>query len=220
MFCGDVTSTAYVCLECWKRILWISPEHCCIICGQPFRYKIYDICEECLLSPPSYDKAVEVFLYNEFSKAPILNFKHKDATYLAEIFAQLIFRNIKNYIEKYDVIYPVPIHRRKLIKRMYNQSGLLAKELSKLAHIPYDPLNLEKIKITLPQEGLSRDTRLRNVVGSFGISKNVNGKSIILVDDVITTGATANECAKILKSHGAKKVFVAAIAKVTKSSFV
>lgn len=221
IFCGEITGSTDVCLNCWKRVTWISQERCCNICGQPFKYKMHDICKECLLDPPLYDKAISVFLYNNFSKTPILNLKNRDATYLAATFSSLIFRNIKKYINAYDMICPVPIHRKKFMKRMYNQSGLLALELSKLCNLRYDPLILEKTKQTLAQEGLSRELRLKNVVGSFSVINKecINGKSIILVDDVITTGATVNECAKELKAAGANKVLVATIAKVVVHKF-
>jgi ComF family protein len=117
-----------------------------------------------------------------------------------------------------DMILPVPIHFMKRIKRKYNQSELLAMELTKLSGIPYEPRILKKIKPTPQQEGLSRGIRLKNVRGSFGADEKysdlLRGKKIILADDVLTTGATANECAKVLKKYGAAEVTVLTVARV------
>jgi ComF family protein len=148
----------------------------------------------------------------------LLKFKHGDATYMARQLAAWIYRAAETEIKKSDIIIPVPIHFLKRIKRKYNQSELLAMELSKLSGVLYEPRILRKIKSTVQQEGLSRKKRLKNVKGSFGVqaaySHLLEGKKVILADDVMTTGATANECSKVLKKHGATEVTVLTVARV------
>lgn len=206
-----------VCHECWRKIYWISRHSSCEICGAPMQYKLHKICDQCMLDPPIYDKAISVYKYDDFSKRPILSLKNHDATYLSKVFAKWIYRLAKDEICSSDIIIPVPIHVKKLQKRMYNQSYLIARDLQKLSKVPVNAFVLEKSKNTLPQEGLTREMRLKNVVESFSINDKikqiVNGNSVILVDDVITTGATANECSRILKENGAKSVILLTIAK-------
>ncbi|MBQ7674395.1 MAG: ComF family protein, partial [Alphaproteobacteria bacterium] len=167
---------------------------------------------------PYFDKAISVFVYNEFSKQIILRFKHSDATYLYEQLASWMYRSATSEITNADIIIPVPIHFLKRLKRKYNQSELLAQEVSQLSGIKYEPRILMKIKKTLPQEGLSGKERRKNIVGSFGIDENfkdlIVDKNIVLIDDVFTTGATVNECSKVLKKFGAKTITVVTLARV------
>lgn len=212
IFCGNYGEE--ICTQCWNKVYWFSNAHCCDICGAPMQYKLDCVCKNCTIKRPIFDKAISIFEYTEFSKFPILRLKNNDATYLVDIFARLITRSLKSIVTGNEIIIPIPLHRKKLMKRRYNQSALLAKKIAKLLNMKYRPLLLEKITNTLPQEGLNRDARLRNVVGSFNIHKRIDNVSIILIDDVMTTGATADECSKILKQNGAKRVTVATIAKV------
>lgn len=216
MFCGKLADFD-VCEECWKKTIWIT-EPVCEICGQPFETSYEPICKSCMLRKPNYDLARAVFSYDEFSKSAILNFKNKDATYLAKTFADWIKNRYGGIITDTDIIIPVPIHKSKLFIRLYNQAAILAKRLSKISQKEFNPLILEKQKRTPSQEGLSRETRLKNLIGAFSINEKyapqIKNKNILLIDDVLTTGATVNECAKMLKSASAKKVFVITIAKV------
>ena len=220
MFCGGFTGNADICIICWKRIKWISQSSTCCVCGAPMKYKIYEKCAVCVEKTPEYDKAVSVFEYDEFSKRAIINLKHNDSTYLAKMLAGLMYRTLVQSRLAYDVITIVPMCRNKLIKRMYNQSALLARYVSKMSGVHVDYHILEKIRDTLPQEGLSSELRMMNLVGAFIVREKkrqiIHNKSILLIDDVITTGATVNECAKVLKNAGAKQVNVLTIAKTIK----
>lgn len=222
MFCMEFTGNADICITCWMKIKWISQSSACCICGAPMRYKIYEKCTPCIENTPIYDKAVSVFEYDEFSKRAIINLKHNDSTYLAKTFAGLMYRDFVQARLTCDVITIVPMYRNKLLKRMYNQSALLARYISKMSNIHLDPHMIEKIKNTLPQEGLSSELRMKNLHGAFIVREKkkplIQNKSILLIDDVITTGSTANECAKVLKHAGAKQVSVLTIAKTIKQS--
>ncbi|MDR1560919.1 MAG: ComF family protein, partial [Holosporaceae bacterium] len=209
--CKNFVETEGLCPECWKKIKWISNPKC-KICGIPFEIDVEAICPFCLKKKPYFDRAVSVFNYDNFSKRLILKFKYEDVTYISKKLANWMYRVSENDIKNADIIVPVPIHFIKRLKRKYNQSELLAMELEKLSNIIYEPRILKKIKRTNQQEGLSREKRLKNVKGSFGIDQNyaeiLHSKTVVLVDDVLTTGATVNECAKVLKQAGATKVIV------------
>ncbi|MDR3187296.1 MAG: ComF family protein [Holosporaceae bacterium] len=215
--CGNFVDSEGLCSDCWKHIKWISDPKC-KICGTPFEIDLDAICPNCLRKRPHFDKAIAAFKYDDFSRSMILKFKHWDTTYIAEKLGHWMYGACAKDMADADIIVPVPIHFLKRLKRQYNQSELLGMELQKLSGIPYEPRILKKIKRTDPQEGLSRERRLRNVRGSFGVDENyvplVDGKSVILVDDVLTTGSTANECSRVLKKHNAAKVIVVTVARV------
>ena len=147
--------------------------------------------------------------YNRFIKDKIHDFKFNDKSYLYRPFGELLLETIKRYSidNDIDVIYYVPLHRRKKVSRGYNQSQLLASYLSKALSIPLSH-NLIKIKPTKDQHSLNRTQRQTNLKNSFRLKdgQDLRGKNILLIDDLITTGATLDECAKVLKDKGANKV--------------
>jgi ComF family protein len=214
--CSALVDSEGLCTKCWTNISWIS-EPKCKICGNPFDVNVDAICASCSAEKPHFDNAASVFRYDDFSRGIILKFKHLDATHMAKRLASWMYRAAEREVQHADVITTVPIHMWKRIRRKYNQSELLASEISKISGVHYEPRILEKTKNTKQQEGLSRKHRMKNVVGSFGINEKyknfVKNKNIILVDDVFTTGATVNECSAILKMHEAKNVTVVTIAK-------
>ncbi|MDR2646293.1 MAG: ComF family protein [Holosporaceae bacterium] len=216
--CGKIVDTEGLCLECWKKIKWISDPKC-RICGAPFEIDVDALCFQCIKKKPHFDQAISVFEYDNFSKGIILKFKHRDVTHICRQLVAWLWRASQDIIKDYDIIVPVPIHFLKRLKRKYNQSELLAKKLETLSGITYEPRILRKEKQTQQQEGLSRNARLKNVKGSFGINPKyanlLRDKNVILVDDVLTTGATANECSRNLKKYGAKKVTILTIARVS-----
>lgn len=219
--CDTFTATNGICVDCWKHIKWIS-EPKCAICGLPFTIPLQNICAECSKKHPYFDTAVSVFSYDNFSKKMILQFKNGDCTYMAWQFAQWMYRVGQGNLIDADMIIPVPISLFKRFRRRYNQAELLAMELSKLSGVTYEPRILRKVKSTLPQEGLSRLSRLKNLAGSFGVSEKykslLKDKNVVIVDDVMTTGTTVNECAKILKKYGCRYVSVLTIARVILNS--
>ena len=216
--CHEFTDHEGLCNRCWSKIKWISHPHC-DVCGTPLQLGV-QLCEECRQQRNKYffDKAVSVFLYDDFSKRMILRMKDEDETYLAPILSIWLFRIIQDFVNDIDYIIPVPTDFFRRMSRKYNPPELLARELSQLANIVYEPRFLKKKTTFVRQKQLTRRERLKNLSESFAIDEKFDAflqdKRILLIDDVITTGATANECSKILKKHGAAKVYVATVAKV------
>jgi ComF family protein len=214
--CKEITlEDSLLCHSCWQKFKFISPPFC-NACGFPFAFEIENnaLCGKCIKSPPRYNQARYLFKYDESSKKLIHALKYNDQTYLARIFAKLLFNSYKQDILKYDVIAPVPMHWLKRMFRMYNQAMLLAQEISSISGLPVINDNLQKVRWTKAQSSLDKNARLSNLQGSFKV-KNPDffkGKKVILVDDVLTTGATVKECAKLLKKSGASQIMVLTIA--------
>jgi len=210
--CGNFLEKTGLCNSCWNEIKWIS-EPKCEICGQPLEQ---ETCNYCIGNQNYFDKAVSVIVYEGLARQMILKFKDSDFSIYSSIFAQWMNRVIQEFSDEIDLLVSVPISRKRRLKRKYNQSELLCRELRDLSKLNYEPRILKKIKETPSQKSLNRETRLKNLQNSFAIDQNFQLKNrvILLIDDVITTGATANTCAKLLKEAGAKKVYVATLARV------
>jgi len=166
---------------------------------------------------PAFTEARAVFRYDEKSKAQVLALKYYDKTQLAPVFGAWLARAGKAYIEKAQVILPVPLHYRRLLMRRYNQAALLAQALAAHCTIPVMPNILQRKRATPPQLGLTRRQREDNVRGAFYVPKEkretLKSKAVLLVDDVMTTGATLNACARTLHDAGARDVYVLTLAR-------
>lgn len=210
-----------LCTECWNNIDFIT-DPLCDCCGIPFEYKVEGevLCGECILNRPVYNKSRTVFDYNDNSRKLITRFKYADKIHACNSFAKWMQRAGSEIIKNSDLIVPVPLHRIRLFTRRYNQSALLAGALGKLCGLPVYQRMLVRRKYTTPQAGLTRTQRIKNVRYAFAVNKKLshmlNGKNVILVDDVITTGATIDACAKTLLKGGAASVNVLTIAKTIK----
>lgn len=161
-------------------------------------------------------KCRSLFAYDGSVKDAIHNLKYNERLDLVRYFGNELCRGAKE-IGQFDLIAPVPLHRKRLAARGFNQSALLARKLGKLLSIPTDLDSLRRVKNIDPQVGMERDERIKNVKGAFGvISKRVqkiSERNILLIDDVLTTGATVNECSKVLIKSGAESVRVLTIAR-------
>ncbi|WP_032113052.1 ComF family protein [Candidatus Paracaedibacter symbiosus] len=219
--CGDhANSTNQLCGPCWKNLEFITTPFC-ERCGHPFVVEqSHLICGDCLHQPPLFAAGRAAFRYDSLIRDLILKLKHGDATYLAKPLGLWLARSGKDLLLKSDVIIPVPLHRWRLFKRRYNQATLLGRELSRHSGVPLLTNILQRRKNTESQHGKSRKARAANVKSVFKIdSKDIallKKKSILLVDDVWTTGATLEACIKSLKRAGAKDVYVLTLARVVK----
>lgn len=164
-----------------------------------------------------FDESAYIFKYEGQIRNMLLDFKFNNKPYLYKTFASIIIRlqNIYDFINKYDFIIPVPIHRKRYNERGYNQSELLAKEIvKKFQNIELKKEILIKIKNNIAQSTLNKTERELNVKGAYVIKNNlvIKDKKVLLIDDIYTTGNTANECAKMLKLNGAREIGVFTIA--------
>ncbi|MCT4552537.1 MAG: ComF family protein [Alphaproteobacteria bacterium] len=214
-----------ICHKCIKNFKYIEAPFC-EICSQPFYYDQNEIsikekkkitCGNCQRKKPNYDKAISVFKYNFASKKIILPLKHGDKTSYSKIIAKIIFNRFQKIINENDLITPTPIHKKRYSKRKYNQALLIANEVANLSKKKIIRDGLIRYNFKTSQGRLSTKQRIKNVSNSFKINDNEKNKfkdkNVILIDDVIATGATINECAKALKKAGAKKVIAISFAK-------
>ncbi len=218
---APVAEQGNFCAACWGNLHFLS-HPACARCFHPFDYALGEgaLCGACMAELPPYDEARAVFAYNEASRPLVTRFKYADGTHAARTFARLLAAAGRDMITASDMIIPVPLHRRRLFARRYNQAALLANALAEESGVPCHPALLRRIRHIPPQAGLDRAGRKRNVKGAFALTPRgvemVAGKTVLLVDDVLTTGATLHECTKMLKKAGAAKVFVLTLAKTVK----
>jgi ComF family protein len=176
------------------------------------------LCAGCIIQPPVFAAARSAMLYDDASKRLVLGFKHGDRTHPARALAAWMQRAGAAFWPGADLIVPVPLHRWRLFRRRYNQAALLARALSDLAGTPLLPDALLRLRPTPAQGHLSRKERQANVAGAFAVNPHYKaalaGKTVVLIDDVLTTGATANECSEVLLKAGAKVVNVLTLARV------
>lgn len=219
--CGAVLADEDgLCPECFNEINFISQPYC-HKCGHPFETALRTgkmLCGSCLkkIKTPFRLSRAAVH-YDEASKNLLLAFKFMDKTDNAKTLAKwLNLAGQDIWKEGVDVIVPIPLHYTRLIKRRYNQSGLLASELTKLCHVPVDYTSVVRHKRTRPQVEFSGHERIKNVKGVFSVKhpEKIKNKRVVIIDDVMTTGSTLKECALALKAAGAKSVDTLTVARV------
>ena len=216
--CHTVVDTpGNLCADCFSKFTFITAPQC-DRCGLPLDTPVIDdlVCGACLKDPPAYDRARAAFVYDTASRPLVLKLKHGDRTDTAAHLARWLQRAGADLITRCDVIVPVPLHRWRLLMRTYNQAALLANRVGKLTGKPVSADALARIKRTPSQGGLDRTARRRNVAKAFAVKRlsAVVGQRVLLIDDVLTTGATANACAQALLKAGATAVDVLVLARV------
>ena len=215
---APVASQGGLCPNCWSAVHFLA-EPACARCGTPFAQEIEGglCCAACLADPPPYDRARAVCRYDEASKGLVLSFKHADRPGLARFFTPWMARAAQELLVGADLILPVPLHRWRLLHRRYNQAALLAMGLSRRSGVKCIPDLLRRTRHTRSQGMLGREERERNLTGAIKMAKSaalVEGKRILLVDDVLTTGATLGECVRVLRQAGAGGIDVVTLARV------
>ena len=202
--------------EAWSRIRFLE-DPVCDGCGVPFDFDMGPgvRCPACEAKPRAFARARAACLYDEASRDLILQFKHADRLDLSRMFAAWISRSARDLLAEADAIVPVPMPRMRLVRRRYNQAAEIARPLAARLKIAYRPGLLVR-KAGESQAGRSGSGRKRNVQGAFSVPKaaKVEGKRILLIDDVFTTGATVEACARALTKAGAASVDVAVLARV------
>jgi ComF family protein len=215
----EVETIHTLCCSCYKQLNFIT-KPCCQICGRPFEYVSSEnlICGSCLKQKPPFRLARSILEYDNFSKQLILSYKHGDRTNHIPLFLKFLNLVPSDLYKNVDFIIPVPIHWTRRLKRRYNQAGLLGYALSKKVHIPLRTNILRRIKATASQGHLTPKERQRNIKNAFYVKnpKAVQNKTILIIDDVFTTGLTVNTCAKILRRAGAKEIRILTVYRVLK----
>jgi ComF family protein len=221
LLCDTTTDTAHtLCNACFHAMQMIS-DPCCARCSHPFEYAMdwADApCPSCADAPTTYDAARAVWRYDAYSTRLIRKLKYADQTHLAPYLARVMAGQGVTLLEHAQILAPVPLHPRRLLHRRYNQSMLLARGIARnTPHLTLMPALLQRTRHTPPQTTLSQAKRKRNVAGVFRVHPRtaayVQGAHILLIDDVMTTGATLNACASVLKNGGAAWVGVLTLAK-------
>lgn len=208
-----------LCTSCWPRIDFIEPPVCDRL-GIPLPYATDEvlISAGAMADPPVYDRARAVARYDGVMRDLIHNLKFRDRHDGTALFGRWLSHAGRGLLPEADLIVPVPLYALRLWSRRFNQAALLAGVLSRISGVPNDPFVLSRIRRTASQVGLSAEQRKRNVRAAFAVAEStrpaIAGKRIVLIDDVITTGATANACARALKRAGAVRVDVLALARV------
>jgi ComF family protein len=218
--CRDVLAQqGGVCAGCWAKLSFIAPPYCERL-GIPF---VYDpgpgiLSMEAIANPPAYGRARAAVRYDDVARTLIHAFKYSDRLDLAPMIGGWMLQAGRQLLGEADAIVPVPLHWRRLWTRRFNQSATLARAISEASSVPLLPTALERTRATPQQVGLSKSERATNVQGAFRVSPDVkaqiHGKRLVLVDDVLTSGATLDHCTRALLRSGATNVDVLVFARV------
>lgn len=218
--CPEPTEAPHgLCPACWRDTFFIAGA-ACGKCGAPLMGAegAGDVCEGCRRHPPAWDRGAAATIYDGAARRVVLALKHGDRLDMVGPLAGWLAGAGRELIADCDVIAPTPLHWRRLVKRRYNQSAELAKRLGELGGRPVTVDLLTRTRATIPQEGMTRAARATNQAGAFAVTprhrERVVGRAVLLVDDVLTSGATLSACAECLRAAGAVRIDVLALARV------
>ena len=212
-----------LCAQCWSKLSPIAPPYCARL-GIPFAYDPGPgvLSMQAIADPPAYARARAAVRYDDVARSLVHALKYGDRLDLAPIMARWMTRAGRELLGEADVIVPVPLHWRRLWARRFNQSALLANIVSGIAGRPVGYHSLKRVKATPQQVGLSRAERALNVQGAFKVTPEgkaeIARRRVILIDDVLTSGATVDACTRALLRAGANSVDVLVFARVVEAA--
>jgi ComF family protein len=208
-----------LCADCWSKLSLIEPPYCARL-GIPFTYDPGPglLSMEAIANPPAYDRARAAVRYDEVARALVTSFKYGDRLDLAPMMGRWMARAGREVLAGTDALIPVPLHWRRLWTRRFNQAAALAGTISGLSGVPLLHGGLKRVRATVQQVGLSKPDRAVNVQGAFRVPPEekalIKGKRLVLIDDVLTSGATVDTCARALLRAGCAHVDVLVFARV------
>lgn len=215
-----------ICATCWQGLDFIRPPICDRLgLPMPFDTGGTMISAAAAASPPDYDRARAVARYDGVMRRLVHDLKFRDRQDARRLFGRWLAQAGRDMlVDESAILVPVPLNRLRLLHRRFNQAAILAREISRQTGHAFEPQMLTRKRRTAAQVGLTREQRRENVRGAFSVRQGnaarIEGRAVILVDDVITTGATAGACARALRRGGAVRVDVLALALVTDSALV
>lgn len=220
--CREPVDGDGVCAECWAKLSFIEPPYCPRL-GIPF---VYDpgpelLSMEAIANPPAYQRARAAVRYDDVARTLVHALKYQDRTDLAPTMGRWMARAGRELLDEADVLVPVPLHWRRGWSRRYNQSGALARAIGQQSGVKVTAEALRRVRATEQQIGLSRAQRASNVQGAFKVAADrmadIQGRRVVLIDDVLTSGATSDACARALLRAKAAQVDVLVFARVVDS---
>ena len=214
--CGTIVGQLHsFCADCWKKIDFLG-ESGCTTCGRPLEATDAELCGTCIARPPRIDRTRAAVAYDDITRTLPIRLKYGRKVALARTMARFMAPLLPAAAED-RLIVPVPLHRSRTWARGFNQSAIIARELSSRSGIAVTPFALRRTRRTPSLRGMTGPQRSRLVAGVFAADRaRVEGKTIILVDDVLTTGSTADSCARALKRAGAARVELISWARVVR----
>jgi ComF family protein len=220
--CREPVDGEGVCAACWARLSFIAPPHCPRL-GIPF---VFDpgpdmLSMEAIANPPAYQRARAAVRYDDVARTLVHSLKYQDRTDLAPAMGRWMARAGRELLDEADMLIPVPLHWRRAWRRRYNQSGALARVIERQTGVKVRGDVLHRVRATEQQIGLSRAQRATNVQGAFQVSADrqseVQGRRVVLIDDVLTSGATLDACARALLRAKAAQVDALVFARVVET---
>jgi ComF family protein len=220
--CREPVDGQGLCAACWSKLSFITRPYCERL-GIPF---VYDpgpgiLSMEAIAEPPAYQRARAAVRFDEISRALVHALKYGDRLDLAPMMGRWLGQAGRELLEEADALVPVPLHWRRRWARRFNQSAVLAAEVSAASGVPIAAGALKRVKFTAQQVGLSRSQRAANVQGAFRVTPEgkaaIAGRRLLLIDDVLTSGATVEGCVKALLRAGARNVDVLVFARVAEA---